>query len=208
MESRNQAIRVISAINKVVVSLIGKEYVIACNDNSIAMIEERMRRMKDWCFQLQDIADERIIDVMVYSLYLKRKPMRKFTAWDVFSDMTMIKFQCQFMSENGKSGMNYYINKWLREANLTRTLLTKMIAKPKPHKMSKFIYLESDEMIKKRFYNTEIGYLLCQQSTTGWAPRSRNCKFCENADKCMIATEQKYPELVRLRIKDYENEKD
>ena len=153
------------------------------------------------------MADERIVDFLVYSLYLKRDTRYKFTANQLFADGLILKFQKQFMSADGKSGMNYYINEWLDSGELNRTELTKMIEKPRPHKMSKFIYMESEELIKRRFYNTEMGYMLCQRSTTGWSPRSKSCTGCINANQCIIVTEQKYPELVRLRRKDYENGK-
>ena len=111
------------------------------------------------------------------------------------------------MSEDGKSGINYYINQWLNSGNLTRAALTRMIEEPRPHKMSKFIYMESEELIKKRFLNTDMGYLLCQRSTTGWAPRSKCCQICKNSEQCIYATEQKYSELIRLRRQDFENVK-
>lgn len=206
MESQKQAIRVLSAANKVIATLIGEEFKLSLNGMTIQMIQEGVARLNSRLFPYSNMADERIIDFLVYGLYLKRDTKYKFTANQLFADGVIMKFQKQFMSADGKSGMNYYINEWLDSEDLSRAELTKMIEKPKPHKMSRFIYMESEELIKKRFYNTDTGYMLCQRSTTGWSPRSTSCAGCVNAKRCITTTKQKYPELVRLRIKDYENE--
>lgn len=205
MESQRQAIQVLSVINRMSTKLIDDRFKIAQNAMTIQMVQEGITRLNQKLFPYSNVADERIIDFIVYSLYLKRDTLYRFTVSQVFSDGLIQKFQKQFMTADGKSGMNYYINEWLDEGGLNRTKLTKMIEKPRPHKMSKFIYMESEELIKKRFYNSDMGYMLCQCSTTGWTPRSQYCNGCNSVEKCIIATEQKYPELVRLRRQDYEN---
>lgn len=207
MELQKQVTRVLSTANKIIVTLIGKEFRLSQNDMTLRMIQDGIMRLNQRLFPYSNMADERIVDFLVYSLYLKRDTRYKFTANQLFADGLILKFQKQFMSADGKSGMNYYINEWLDSGELNRAELTKMIEKPRPHKMSKFIYMESEELIKRRFYNTEMGYMLCQRSTTGWSPRSKSCTGCINAYQCIIVTEQKYPELVRLRRKDYENGK-
>lgn len=207
MESQKQAIRVRLAINEVIITLIGKEYKIPDGGQTLAVIEQGIKRVNQKLFPYSDMADDRIIDYLVYHLYLKREPRRRFTVNEFFSDYAIVRYRQQFIDEDGKSGMNYYINQWLRDGDFTRASLTKMIEKPKPHKMSKFIYMESEELIKKRFINTDMGYMLCQRSTTGWSPRSQYCQICTNVSQCIRATEQKYPELIRLRRQDYENGK-
>lgn len=205
MELQKQAIRVLSAINKVIVELVGEKFKLPQNGISLQMTIEGVERLNKKLFPYSNMADERIVDFIVYSLYLKRNTQYRFTVSQIFSEGLMRKYQKQFVSADGKSGMNYYINEWLNEGDLSRSQLTKMIEKPKPHKMSKFIYMESEELIKKRFFNTDMGYMLCQCSTTGWSPRSQYCNKCKNVEQCIMTTEQKYPELVRLRKKDYEN---
>lgn len=205
MELQKQAIRVLSIINKVIVELIDEKFKLPQSGISLQMTIEGVERLNKKLFPYSNMADERIVDFIVYSLYLKRNTQYRFTVSQIFSEGLMQKYQKQFMSADGKSGMNYYINEWLDEGDLSRSQLTKMIEKPKPHKMSKFIYMESEELIKKRFFNTETGYMLCQRSTTGWSPRSQYCGKCKNVEQCITITEQKYPELVRLRKKDYEN---
>lgn len=188
-----------------IVELIDEKFKISQNGMSLQMVQEGIKRLNKILFPYSNMADERIIDFIVYSLYLKRDAQYRFTVSQIFSEGLMQKYQKQFMSADGKSGMNYYINEWLDDADLSRQQLTKIIEKPKPHKMSKFIYMESEELIKKRFFNTNTGYMLCQRSTTGWAPRSQYCNKCKSVEQCIMITEQKYPELVRLRRKDYEN---
>ena len=205
MESYKQAIRVRSAINKIIITLIGKGYKISDGGQSLVVIEQGIKKINQSLFPYSDMADDRIIDYIVYFLYLKREPRWRFTIDDFFSDYVISRYKQQFMSDNGKAGINYYINQWLDDGELSRASLTKMIEKPKPHKMSKFIYMESEELIKKRFINTDMGYMLCQRSTTGWAPRSHCCQTCKNSSQCICATERKYPELIRLRRQDYEN---
>ncbi len=197
----------LSVINKVIGELMNERFKIAPNGISLQMTQEGIERLNKTLFPYSNMADERIVDFLVYSLYLKRDSIYRFTVSQIFSEGLMLKFQRQFMSADGKSGMNYYINEWLDDGDLSRSKLTKMIEKPKPHKMAKFIYVESEEVIRKRFYNTEMGYMLCQRSTTGWTPRSQYCNGCKNAGQCMMVTERKYPELIRLRRKDFENGK-
>lgn len=196
-----------SAINKIILTLIGKEFKIPDGGQSLVVVEQGIKKINQALYPYSNMADDRIIDYLVYFLYLKREPRWRFTINDIFSDYAISRYRQQFMSENGKSGINYYINQWLDSGDLTRAALTKMIEKPKPHKMSKFIYLESEDLIKRRFFNTDMGYMLCQLSTMGWAPRSKWCQVCINASQCICATERKYPELIRLRRQDYQNGK-
>lgn len=156
-------------------------------------------------FGVLDIDDERIIDYLIYQLYR----MRSFIAdgsWQytwLFSQSAMDKFKKQFLSADGKSGMNYYINKWLDEAELSRSKLTVMIAQPKPNPLRKMVYLASEEPIKRRFLNTEDGLVLCQRSTTGWSPLSETCGRCDYWVECEKMTAKKYPELMRFRKEEY-----
>lgn len=192
-------------INKIILTLINKRYKIPEGDISKGIIASGIQRLNKELYPNSKMADERIVDYIVYFLYLRREPRYHFTEYDMFSEHAIEKYRHQFMSESGKSGINYYINQWLSEGGLTRHRLTLMIASPKPNKMSKFLYMPSEELIKKRFYNTDNGFMLCQQSTTGWAPKSEACSGCEYKERCMNVTAMKFPELIRLRKKDYEN---
>lgn len=156
-------------------------------------------------------SDGRIVDFVVYQIYRYREMIGvKGTKWNLlwcFSDTAVKKFQHQFLDEKGKSGMMYYIDQWLSEADLNRGVLEGMITDSSKHRLAKFIYLPSEDGVKKRFINTDLGYLLCLQNTTGWAPESPVCSKCNNFDKCCESTKKMFPELVRLRKEKYYGKK-
>lgn len=160
-------------------------------------------------YGFSNIDDERIVDYIVYQIYRARNAIEdgkwKYT-W-LFSKVAMEKYQKQFLSTDGKVGMNYYINQWLDDAELSRSALTAMIAKPKPNPLRNMIYLPSEEPIKKRFLNTPDGLMLCQASTTGWSPLSDTCGRCDNWVECGKITAKKYPELMRFRKELYGKQK-
>lgn len=161
-------------------------------------------------FGVSDIDDERIVDYLVYQLYRQRNSLAN-GSWKynfLFSQSALSKYHNQFMSADGKSGMNYYINQWLDEAELSRGQLAAMIAKQKPNPLRRMVYMPSEEPIKKRFLNTAEGLALCQLSTTGWSPLSETCGRCDNWVECGKATAKKYPELMRFRKEVYNGRKE
>lgn len=151
------------------------------------------------------MADERITDFIVYQLYRKRDCWYNLYTSDMFDDYAISKYYTQFVGPNKRPGMNYYIDLWLEEGGLSRHKITEMISAPKPNKLQGLVYMPSEELIKRRFYNTDNGFLLCQNNTTGYSPRSTACSGCKYDEECEYATKKKYPELLRLRKKDYEN---
>lgn len=158
-------------------------------------------------FGVSDIDDERIVDYIVYQIYRYRTSIAN-GSWQytyLFSQAALEKYRNQFLSAEGKSGMNYYINQWLDEAELSRGQLTSMIAKPKPDPLKQMVYLASEEPIKRRFLNTDDGLVLCQRATTGWSPLSEACGQCDNWVECGKMTAKKYPELMRYRKEVYHN---
>ena len=168
---------------------------------NLVLLETGIGALKQlWPYE--GIADDRIVDYIVYQIYRTRDTIEQGYNWKpnfLFTSYSIEKYRRQFIDESGKSGMNYYINRWLDDAELTRGDLVKIIEDPKPNSMRKYIYMESEEQTKKRFLNTEVGYMLCQRSTTGWAPLSETCNRCEYKKQCKQATAKRLPELVRLR---------
>jgi hypothetical protein len=59
--------------------------------------------------------------------------------------------------------------------------------------------MPSDELVKRRFHNTENGFVLCSSKTMGWSPGSKACQECNYVEKCKTVTGRRYPELLRLR---------
>jgi len=161
-------------------------------------------------YGVENMDDGRIVDYLVYQVYRFRDSIaeRRFNINWLFSNNSILKFKKQFMSADGKSGINYYINLWLDEAELSRGQLTAMIAKQKPNPLRNMVYLEAEEPIKRRFFNTPVGLALCQQSTTGWSPLSETCGRCDNWVECGKMTAKKHPELMRFRKEVYYGNKE
>lgn len=152
-------------------------------------------------FGVDKIEDARIVDYIVYQIYRSRKSIEQ-NSWRyewLFSDNAIDKYRKQFLIENAKSGMNYYIDRWLDEYEMSRNQLVSIIADPKTSPLRHMVYIESEEPIKQRFLNTPEGLSLCQAATTGWSPLSFSCGRCDNWVECGKLTAKKYPELMRLR---------
>jgi len=145
---------------------------------------------------------DRIVDFVVYQVY-RFRDIIKGSDWKIswcFSDNAVAKYKAQFIDKDGKSGMNYYIDLWLSDNQLSRAKLSRMVEDKKVNPFKKFVYIESEDETKRRFHNTDVGFVLCQQATTGWSPKSPVCRSCVSKEKCLSATKEKYPELTRIRI--------
>ena len=151
---------------------------------------------------IDGISNDRIIDFIAYQVYRYRDLIgTRGNGWHLswcFSENAVAKYKKQFMDSDGKSGMKYYINQWLSDNGLTRNKLASMISDQK-HTLRKFVYMPSEDAIKRRFLNTERGHRLCRFGTTGWCGQSPVCRVCGFANDCMEETRVKYPELFRLR---------
>lgn len=199
MELQESTIRLSKMIETVIRRCINPKWRFPGGPNLVALEIDINVLSKLWPYE--GIADERVVDYVVYQIYRSRQTIEN-GIWNphyMFTDYAVGKYRHQFMSDEGKSGINYYINRWLDEYELSRGVLVKMIEEPKPNSLRKYVYMESEEVTKKRFLNTECGYLLCQRSTTGWAPLSETCKQCDYNKQCEQATANRLPELVRLR---------
>lgn len=150
------------------------------------------------------LSDERIIDCIIYQIYRYRESRHPVDYRWCFSRTAIDKFYMQFYGGGKGRQMTYYINQWLKEHNITRPDLIKLIARPKENSYAKYIYIQAEEMCKSRFLNTNVGFLMCKNNTTGWTPLSKNCKQCKFVSKCITESEKKYPEIIRLR-KEYQN---
>lgn len=200
MELQSGTIRVKKMVETLIQKTTISDWRFPPSDSIGLFFEKELRRLPQ-VFGLNEIDDERVVDYIVYQIYRVRENIQ-IGAWQtgwVFSDYAKRKFKQQFLSEKGKSGMNYYINIWLKDAGLSRAKLTGMIKEPKANPLENMVYLESEEPIKQRFLNTAEGLALCQKATTGWSPYSATCNNCNNSTSCMELTERKYPELMGFR---------
>lgn len=195
--------RVAVMVDKVIHTLLTKNITLTGNPNHTATLRRGIERFST-IYNYQGVANDRIVDFVVYQLYRYRDMIADYphNRWQLswcFSDNAVDKYRRQFIAEEGKAGMNYYIDQWLRQGSLDRQSLTDMLAEPGQHRLAKYIYMESEEMTKKRFLNTEMGLMLCIQSTTGWSPKSPTCQKCNNTSRCLEVSARKFPELIRLR---------
>ena len=195
--------RIASMIDRVIHTKITKELTIVGKHYNLPTIVRGMQRLST-LFPYAGMADDRIVDYVVYQVYRYRDMIAEYpyTRWKLswlFSNNAVEKYKAQFISEDGKHGMNYYIDQWLFEGELDRHTLSDMLADITQHRLAKFIYQEGEEMTKKRFLNTEFGMMMCLQSTTGWTPTSPTCQQCQYSSSCMEASAKIYPEIIRLR---------
>lgn len=147
-----------------------------------------------------EFSTTRLVDYCVFQIHKNRQsPHQRTLAPNTFGDTALQKYQ-QMTSKQ----KTYAEDKWLEEAQLTRTHLNSLISiKKKEHPLSKYIYMASEECTKRRCVNTEVGMIICATSTLMWSPFSDTCRQCSNADECKRTTATKYPELYRIRIEEY-----
>lgn len=159
-------------------------------------------------FGISDIDNGRIVDYIVYQLYRSRDAIEKGT-WKhywLFSQGAFEKYKNQFLRDGGKTGVNYYIDLWLKDGGLTRSQLTSGISTARSPLLG-MVYLPSEERIKLRFHNGDCGMALCHSSTTGWSPFSEACNTCKSKSECEQWTARNYPELTRFRKEVYGKQK-
>lgn len=200
MELQKQVIKVLKLVETVVKAVIDANWELPHRESAEIQFQKGLKELPA-VFGLNAIDPERVVDYMVYQLYRVRQYLEQ-GGWQsnwFFSQYAKEKYKKQFLSETGKTGMNYYINLWLEEGGLNRQILTNMIQPPRENPLARLVYLEAEEPIKERFLNSEDGLALCLSSTTGWSPFSPTCNKCDNRMQCEEFTAIKYPELMRYR---------
>lgn len=138
------------------------------------------------------ITGERMVDFCVSAAYANREHLSKDIA-RVFGPAAWNRYK------NEKHQSDWYQDKWLAQNNIDRVNLYELIKDRSEHPMQKYLYMESEEYTKKRLINSNAGFYLCQVQTLGWSPVSECCNMCVNVEKCKEKTNNKYPELYRLR---------
>jgi hypothetical protein len=202
MELKEKCSKIQKMIEVTVQVLIKRGWKLPGGPTVLTVIERGLERMKV-LYPYSEMADERIVDFIVYQIYRYRDIIGDFEkGWHIswcFSENAVERYKKQFIDAGGKSGMNYYIDQWLQSGKLDRNILTGMIGKPREHPLKKYIYMPSEELIKKRSLKMESGHVLCMMRTTGWSPFSETCQVCKHTTECIDYLEQNVPELLRLR---------
>lgn len=207
MESQDKVIRVIRLTTALVKKTIDSKWTFPSGRYGNAVIEDGLKRMKV-LVPFGKLYDGIIVDFIVYQIYYYRDNISADKRWKItwcFSKKAVERYQRQFQSKNGKAGMRYYIDRWLSDYRISRDELSAMLT-PQQHSLQRFVYMESEENVKKRFLNTEFGLMNCNMATTGWSPKSKACQACNDKEKCITITRRKFPELVRLRENNHEEE--
>lgn len=140
-----------------------------------------------------NLSRERIVDYCVSSAYPFKNRGTEWTINQAFGTKSIQRF-------NTDKGLRFYENKWLASANMTREDLLALVIDRSQHPQARYIYLPMEEATKNRMLNKRTGYLICQSSTLGWSPESESCSRCMFVEECKIETENKFPEIYRLRI--------
>lgn len=203
MEDRiKKAKRVARAAEVIIRKALVAQYRLPKTESVFFMAADTMDEYQKRCYPM-GLADERIADFLLYQIYRMRdnilSSQKAFHIEWVFSTNGVEKYKAQFLTKDGKSGMRYYIDEWMSECGLTMQMVLNVIAEPSRSPLASMIFLPSEEPVKRRWYGTEMGYMLCAKDTTGWSPMSASCKECVFKEKCERTTTEKYPELVRLR---------
>ena len=199
MASQEKAVKVAVVVVKIMKAAIcpNRNYVIG--ENLKIQVGMGLNNLaKAFCCEEAD--DERIVDYISYLIYINKTRISSGYQWSwkqLFSQSLLNKY----VSSTNKSGISYYVNRWLEENGLDKNELVRMIRIKGKHSMAKFVYMESEEKVKSRFLNTENGFLLCVSSTTGWSPMSNVCSKCNFKERCISVISNKYPELTRIKIK-------
>ena len=100
----------------------------------------------------------------------------------------------------------YYEDKWLRECDLSRSMLLSLIENRKKHPLFKFLHPNYEDVTKMRMLSSEVGYYICAVSTLLWTPFSPACRDCLKSDLCKERTRSRYPELYRIRLEEFSKE--
>lgn len=98
------------------------------------------------------------------------------------------------------SGARYFEDLFLESINITRQELVLLISDSKEHPLFKYIYPKYEDIVKRRFFNTTAGRLLCERSTTLYAPKSPYCNKCNYAEGCKEKLKEFNSELHRIRL--------
>lgn len=139
------------------------------------------------------LTGQRIVDYVVCSAYAFKNRGSEWKLNQVFGPKSMDRF-------NSDKGRIHFENKWLESEGLGRPYLLSLIVDRSEHPKAKYIFIPSEEGTKTRLLNRQVGFAVCQTSTLGWSPLSEACTQCSFVEKCKVETQNKYPEIYRLRI--------
>lgn len=176
--------------NEIVVKLIHPGYKLPQGGEPTRIMRTALERLEK---KYGALSAPRIVDYVVCSSHAFKDRGANWKINQVFGPKSIERF-------NSDKGRVYFEDKWLQSGELSRAELLGMIVDRSEHPKAKFIFVQSEEGTKFRLLNREVGFIICQTSTLGWSPLSEACAQCNYIEKCKKETENKYPEIFRLRI--------
>lgn len=153
-----------------------------------------------------EVSRDRIVDYCVCQIYTISQFGKEYLncKWNIghsFGKKAIERFKV-----TGKA-KKYYEDKWLHEYGLSRSMLLALIEDRKKHPLFKFIYPEYEDITKQRLLSSDVGYYICAVSTLMWTPFSPACHDCSKENLCKERTQQRYPELYRIRCEEFKKKK-
>ena len=144
------------------------------------------------------LSEDRIVDYCICQVYAIRGFGKAYLPrWNVSHS-----FGKRAVSRFRQNSLEKYEDKWLLDNGLSRSGLSVKSG----WNLQKFVFPEYEEHTKLRKLNTETGFYICRVSTLLWTPFSKACLACCFSKKCKPLTEEKYPELFKIRIKKFKDE--
>lgn len=147
------------------------------------------------------LSREKVVDFCICQVYAitfyDREYLRRWKPSHSFGPKALERFT------GNTRARRYYEDIWLRGHGLSREGLIDMIRDRSRHPLSKFIYPEYEDATKARKAGTEAGLYVCSVSTLMWTPFSPVCSACSMAFTCQHMTQERYPELSRIREEEH-----
>lgn len=163
------------------------------------------REMEAFTRQLNDrfgeVSDSRVVDYCVCIAHYWRDLKRQWRPSFSFGPKAIQRYI------DFKNGKRYYEDEWLKGHGLSRSYLESLIMDTSNHPLTRYVYMEAEEMTKARAQRIGAYVALCFKSTLLWSPFSPSCQKCERSDICKQYTNNVYPELYRIRLEKWQKKK-
>ena len=144
------------------------------------------------------VTEERIVDYCISIAHYRRNTDPLFVT-TIFCAPSLIRY----VDFDYKK--KYFEDQWLEKYGLSRDGLIALIKDTDKHSLSRYIYMRAEDTTKKRSVERWLGPVFCEQSTTMYSPFSPVCRNqCNFVNTCMERTKQLYPELLRIRLEEWQ----
>lgn len=142
-----------------------------------------------------------LVDFCIHQAHLWRDHKR----WNNFSITWAFGPKAIDRFYSAKKGVRFYQDQWLKENGFDREELKCKFVSFKEHPLKKFIYIEAEDITKRKLLNNEAGKMLCFALTTLYSPNSPACQICKFSTECSKLLMSSNHELYRLRLSNIKN---